>query len=1005
MNFFTRSISNKLSLLLVLIFFAVSVSHAQSIGDYSSAANANWASASTWQTYNGTAWVAATTYPGQNAGTYSVTIVAGNTVSIPQTGISTNAMGNLTINGQLTLNGSGTSQTLYSLNTSQIAITPNLSPWASINFLNKCILTLPTDAIIKVQAYGLIGECNNNQEIQIGSNKYAACNGAPGYIFTFAELMAGGGTLNSIITPSSNSICLGESVQLLGSYSGAAVTPPTYSWTSTGPGTLTFSPSSVSQNSTVTPTIAGLYTIMLTVTTNNDGTLYNNTERVTLMVNQKSGNPTSAVAGSDSIMVGKSTTLTLVGGGGGNNETVRWYTSTCGGTLVGSGNPLVVSPTVNTTYYGRYEDATPCSYITICAAVTVRVVPFANIWKGSLDTDFAKAGNWMDNTLPVSGQNILFDNNPINDCVLDGDRIVGNVRNPSVKNLVTSANQLTINGTLNFTNSGKIDARSAGSTITFAGNQLQMLPASTFLDTTIYSMKIQNMSGVQLSGNLVVTNNAQIQNGANLSIPVQQSLKVNGQIDNQAGVNGIQIQSSSSLANGSLIFHNASGSSVQATVEMYTKAARATNYKWQFFGIPLRTMSPSPTFDGSYVRQMFETGTTSAEHWLQLTNASNLTSFTGYEITQLSPKTIYFQGELENNDFNSGKLSYTIGATYPGQHLIGNPYTAAIDIKKINFGSTDAAVIENTVYLYNTGSYADWTSEGSGTGSGTSAGQYIAVPLLNAGISGLPSQIPSMQAFLTRTMSDNALATISIPYSSIGTVVKNTDMQRVKTIKNGSMRIDINGSRFSDRMWIITNPDCTHNFDNGWDGYKFGGSILAPQLYSIEADGDYQVNTVDDMNNTELGFQAGEDSFYILTFTNENLETSYKYLYLIDLHDSTTTDITQSGTTYSFAVSPDSPSKRFKIVTSLEKIKDEKKPKINKTELNIFSNQKIIIVDNPDNETGKLTVYDAVSGRIVLNLTFDANGITTFPTKLPTGLYILKAVTSSVEISLSVLLK
>jgi len=269
----------------------------------------------------------------------------------------------------------------------------------------------------------------------------------------------------------------------------------------------------------------------------------------------------------------------------------------------------------------------------------------------------------------------------------------------------------------------------------------------------------------------------------------------------------------------------------------------------------------------------------------------------------------------------------------------------------------------------------------------------------------LPSQIPSMQAFLTRTMSDNALATISIPYSSVGTVVKNTDMQRVKTIKNGSMRIDINGSRFSDRMWIITNPDCTHNFDNGWDGYKFGGSILAPQLYSIEADGDYQVNTVDDMNNTELGFRAGEDSFYTLTFTNENLETSYKNLYLIDLHDSTTTDITQSGTTHSFVVSPDSPSKRFKIVTSLEKIKDEKKPKINKTELNIFSNQKIIIIDNPGNETGKLTVYDAVSGRIVLNLTFDANGITTFPTKLPTGLYILKAVTSSGEISLSVLLK
>ena len=539
------------------------------------------------------------------------------------------------------------------------------------------------------------------------------------------------------------------------------------------------------------------------------------------------------------------------------------------------------------------------------------------------------------------------------------------------------------------------------STVEYNGSAAQIIGAVNYGNLTV-----NNSAGATLNADLTVNTSLIINAGKLLTIPVAKQLNVVGTITNNAGTSGLVIKSSSSSANGSLIFNNAAGSPVQATVEMYSKASKATNYKWQFFGIPLRTMSPSPTFDGSYVRQMFETGTTSAEHWLQLTNASTLNSFTGYEITQVSPRTLYFQGELENSDFSSGKLSYTIGATYPGQHLIGNPYTAAIDIKKINFGSTDAAIIDNTVYLYNTGSYADWTNTGSGTGSGTSAGQYIAVPIFNAGTSGIPAQIPSMQAFLTRTMSDNVLATVSIPYSAAGTIVKNTDLQRVKAFKNGSMKIDINGSRFSDRMWIITNPNCTHNFDNGWDGSKFGGSVLSPQLYSIEADGDYQVNTVNDINNTELGFHAGEDSIYTLTFTNENLESSYKNIYLIDLLDSTTTEITENGSVYSFvAGSIDSPVKRFKIVTSIEKTKKDKKPDTHHKGLKIFCSHKTIIIDNSGGEKGDLMLYDSVFGRLIKKTTFNANGITTIPMNVRDGLYVAKGVTKSEELTISVIIK
>lgn len=95
--------------------------------------------------------------------------------------------------------------------------------------------------------------------------------------------------------------------------------------------------------------------------------------QVTVTVSQSSGNPTSAIASPSVICIGQSSTLILIGGGGGTGTVIRWYSGSCGGTLVGTGNNLVVSPVVTTTYFGRYEDPAPCSYHTACAQVTVTV--------------------------------------------------------------------------------------------------------------------------------------------------------------------------------------------------------------------------------------------------------------------------------------------------------------------------------------------------------------------------------------------------------------------------------------------------------------------------------------------------------------------------------------------------------------------------------------------------------------------------------------------------------
>lgn len=496
-----------------------------------------------------------------------------------------------------------------------------------------------------------------------------------------------------------------------------------------------------------------------------------------------------------------------------------------------------------------------------------------------------------------------------------------------------------------------------------------------------------------------------------LVIPPKMGLVINDIISTQDNPNFIYIQSSQSDGNGTLIFKNPSlNPSVLATVEMYTKAYKTTlltvnaKYKWQYFGIPLTSVTASPTFNGSYVRIWKEAGTTISNHWVQLHDADVLTPFTGYEITQVSPKTIVFQGELVTTDFNSGTLPYTYygvgdvnNALYPGQMIYSNPYTAAIDINKLkaSFGSD----MIKSVFLYNTGSFKEWEGSVGATSLGTNPGQYTAVPVNLAGVYGIDGQIPSMQGFLVKATSSSANATFTIPYTTV--VMKNADLQRApKEEDKVCTRIDVKGTRFSDHLWIFTEPTCTRSFDNGWDGEKMRGTSLAPQIYAMESDNDYQVDAVDDINDTYIGFTPGEDTLYNFTFINENTKTRYMGLYLIDLAENKMIDITQSGTEYTFVSDSTNNTldKRFKIVTTGTGTSEP----VN-TKLMVFNSNGTIFVNNLTSETGHLELYD-IAGHQIQNASFGADGITTISTKLPDGVYVVKAATKTEKISKQLIL-
>jgi len=516
---------------------------------------------------------------------------------------------------------------------------------------------------------------------------------------------------------------------------------------------------------------------------------------------------------------------------------------------------------------------------------------------------------------------------------------------------------------------------------------------------TFNNVYILNPSGVSLSTDSLVTiaGRLTIGTGSIFEIGAGKQL-IADKITNHAGTNGLIIRSGQGIANGTLIFNNNADSTVLATVEMYSIASWSvsngvrSNYKWQFFGIPVQSVIADPTFAGAFVRQYNESGNgsglTSDKRWIQLTNQSSLSPFTGYEIVQTNPTTYSFTGALVNTDLNE-PLTYTLSADYKGQHILSNPYTAAIDITKMTFGTHT----EGTVYQYNTGSLNDWTANGGGSTNGTNPGQYVASTSGTAGFSTIPRQIPSMQGFLIIC---SALDNLSGTYSSL--VMNNSGPQRVKSTTGTNSAdkvyttIDVKGSILGDRMWLFTEPTCSHNYDNGWDGRKMLGSALAPQLYAIESDGIYQIDVVDDINNTFLGFKPGQDTEYTLTFTHQNTASRYAGIYLIDLANNKMTDITATGSNYSFNVDSTNLSlvKRFKITTQLYDSNDLH----SEDQVRIFSSQTTVFVQNQSNLDGDCIIYD-VAGHFLNKVHFAANGLTTITNSLKPGVYIATAIINS----------
>ncbi len=114
-------------------------------------------------------------------------------------------------------------------------------------------------------------------------------------------------------------------------------------------------------------------------------------------VNTSSTAPTG-VTGTTTICSGSSTTLTVAGGSKGTGAITQWFTGSCGGASVGTGDAITVSPATTTTYYVRYSGT--CN-TTACAEVTVTIKTNSTAPTGATGT--TTICNGSSTTLTVDG--------------------------------------------------------------------------------------------------------------------------------------------------------------------------------------------------------------------------------------------------------------------------------------------------------------------------------------------------------------------------------------------------------------------------------------------------------------------------------------------------------------------------------------------------------------------------------------------------------------------------
>jgi hypothetical protein len=367
-------------------------------------------------------------------------------------------------------------------------------------------------------------------------------------------------------------------------------------------------------------------------------------------------------------------------------------------------------------------------------------------------------------------------------------------------------------------------------------------------------------------------------------------------------------------------FNQQGGTMPKVKVHFTTKAnmnnGENKDAAWQYIGAPgAETQMQVVNTSTLYLRSE-ENG------WVrQWDSNASLTPFAGYAFTQKDQPSIAFAPRLVT-DNQTITLTYTEDGM-KGDNLWANSYMAPIDVTKFTDEDFTGNIVK-TFYLYNSGSWNAWNEgmqDGTSANGGDTPGRYYAINLANVDATRDQVLIPPMQGVYMVAHEGGGSVKLNYEkhvWNNMQTFNLNTPLRVAPHQENNlhsdllRIRLQVNSlNSGADRMYIIQDSLTTSGYDNGYDAPKLMSEGLM-NIYTNEPFGKMEISSTNDMDSMYIGFQAGEDTTYTMTFTSLIGED----LYIYDVEQDTLIGMS-NGDTYEFVAAAKSVNDmRFQILVN-----------------------------------------------------------------------------------------
>lgn len=599
-------------------------------------------------------------------------------------------------------------------------------------------------------------------------------------------------------------------------------------------------------------------------------------------------------------------------------------------------------------------------------------------WVGGLSTDYNTAGNWSGNYVPTTGEDLIFATVANNGQPVSGDAQAG----PAVRDM--------------------------------------LLPAATFLTQGALVNETDAALGKNVDGTVVtgVHPATVIPAGSGLTVTAATGFASAADQDKLL----LKASTDGAAPSGTFVMNNADACSqtVYATVEYmplgkYMPKNTTTDtdptspdlgktlyaeFDWQFIGVPVKQTAKSPSFKGMYVRSYSEEQNDPLHYyrkWSDVMATEQMTAFKAYEVapvtatglTTISGQLNFCDVELPVTrlaaEVTASKATTADARRYGlGQNIFGNSFAAGVAIKDLQFTAADAAAgLEQTVYVYRTGSFADWKAQ-SGSTTSTAKGGYYAIPVANAGDAGLPATIAPMQGFMVKYSSPTYSTTadkLTIPYAATRTGMQTVPLQakammQAQAPTSGFVLARLDNGSVYDMAHFYEQASSTEAFDPGRDAEKF--NFGSPSVFATTAEGrKVQVSSLATIDGMRFGVETEQGKTYTLSLETHRI--GYADLKLVDLTARQVVPFVDGRLSYFFTGEVSGmETDRFLLVNTTEADYGR-----------IVGATTGLSTVNTTLTTGKATVY-TLSGKKVGEFALPLDG-KTLGTQVPAGVYMVKS--------------